>query len=185
MDNQTPDSSQPASNKKTNVLRIAALILSIAITAGILIFREPLSHIGIAGYPGIFIMSLLANATIVFPVPGVVVTTTMATIYPPVGVAIASGLGAACGELTGYFAGFSGQAIIENRARYDQLIVWVKKYGGLAIFVLAFIPNPAFDLAGIVAGALKMPFYQYFIWCSLGKILKMLFFAYAGAAFLP
>jgi uncharacterized membrane protein YdjX (TVP38/TMEM64 family) len=46
--------------------------------------------------------------------------------------------------------------------------------------LLAFIPNPAFDLVGIAAGALKIPFYQFIFWCWIGKVLKMLVFAYLG-----
>jgi membrane protein DedA with SNARE-associated domain len=57
----------------------------------------------------------------------------------------------------------------------------MKKYGGWTVLFLAFIPNPAFDMAGIVAGALKMPIKRFLIWCAIGKIMKMLVFAYAGS----
>lgn len=50
----------------------------------------------------------------------------------------------------------------------------------LAILVLAFIPNPLFDLAGISAGTLKMPVLPFLIFCTIGNILKMFLFAYAG-----
>ncbi|MCJ7626574.1 MAG: VTT domain-containing protein, partial [Anaerolineaceae bacterium] len=55
------------------------------------------------------------------------------------------------------------------------------KFGDLTILVLALIPNPLFDMAGITAGALKMPISRFLIWCCLGKILKMLVFSYGGA----
>jgi len=47
--------------------------------------------------------------------------------------------------------------------------------------VLALIPNPFFDLAGMAAGMLKMPLPKFLIACLLGKIIKMWIFAYAGA----
>jgi membrane protein YqaA with SNARE-associated domain len=50
----------------------------------------------------------------------------------------------------------------------------------LAIFGLAAIPNPFFDFAGIAAGALRFPVWQFLFWSFLGKTVKMLFFAYAG-----
>jgi uncharacterized membrane protein YdjX (TVP38/TMEM64 family) len=50
----------------------------------------------------------------------------------------------------------------------------------LAIFILAFVPNPLFDLAGMAAGALKLPVWKFLLACSIGKILKMLMFAFAG-----
>jgi uncharacterized membrane protein YdjX (TVP38/TMEM64 family) len=50
------------------------------------------------------------------------------------------------------------------------------------ILLLAFIPNPFFDLAGAAAGALRMPLRKFLLWVWIGKFLKMLAFAYAGAA---
>jgi membrane protein DedA with SNARE-associated domain len=47
--------------------------------------------------------------------------------------------------------------------------------------ILAALPNPFFDLAGMAAGALKMPIQKFIFWCVIGKIIKMLFFAYTGA----
>jgi len=106
----------------------------------------------------------------------------MGAVFNPFWVAVASGSGAAVGELTGYLAGFSGQIIIENRAWYDRLVEVMRKYGEVTILVLAFIPNPVFDLTGMAAGMLKMPLVKFLTWCLLGKTLKMLFFSYTGAS---
>ena len=46
---------------------------------------------------------------------------------------------------------------------------------------LALIPNPLFDVAGAAAGALKMPVLEFLLWAFIGKTIKMLLFAYAGA----
>ena len=56
----------------------------------------------------------------------------------------------------------------------------MEKYGELTTLVLAFIPNPLFDLAGLIAGLLKMPLWKFLLYCVIGKILKMMMFAYAG-----
>jgi uncharacterized membrane protein YdjX (TVP38/TMEM64 family) len=58
------------------------------------------------------------------------------------------------------------------------------KYGDLTIFLLALIPNPLFDIAGMVAGALKMPMWRFLLWVWLGKCIKMLAFALGGAGIL-
>jgi membrane protein DedA with SNARE-associated domain len=55
------------------------------------------------------------------------------------------------------------------------------KYGDITILLLAFIPNPLFDMAGMTAGALKMPIYRFLFWTLIGKTLKMMMFAYGGA----
>jgi uncharacterized membrane protein YdjX (TVP38/TMEM64 family) len=47
--------------------------------------------------------------------------------------------------------------------------------------VLGFLPLPFFDLAGIIAGILKMPVHEYFIFTLLGKAPKMILIALAGA----
>ena len=55
------------------------------------------------------------------------------------------------------------------------------KFGLWALFVLAAIPNPFFDLAGIVAGATEVPIYKYLIVVWFGKLIKFSAFAYLGA----
>jgi membrane protein DedA with SNARE-associated domain len=49
------------------------------------------------------------------------------------------------------------------------------------VLLLAFVPNPLFDIVGVTAGILKMPYPKFLLWCMLGKILKMLAFAYGGS----
>jgi uncharacterized membrane protein YdjX (TVP38/TMEM64 family) len=133
------------------------------------------------GYPGIFLVSMLANATLILPIPGVLFTSAMGAVFNPFWVAVAAGSGASIGEISGYLAGFSGQGIVERTKWSDRIESWMRKYGGITIFVMALIPNPLFDVAGITAGALKMPFYQFFLFCLLGKVLKMMAFAYGGS----
>jgi uncharacterized membrane protein YdjX (TVP38/TMEM64 family) len=171
-----------AAKRRLNIIRVAVLVFVIVLTAGLLIFHKQVSHLGVYGYPGIFLLSIIANATIILPLPGVLLTSVMGAVFNPVLVALAAGSGATLGELSGYMAGFSGQMLIENHARYDQMVGWMKKYGDITIFFLALVPNPAFDLAGMTAGALKLPVWRFLFWAWLGKLGKMLIFAYAGAS---
>ncbi|MCB2180191.1 VTT domain-containing protein [bacterium] len=167
---------------RTTLARIAALIFVIAITIYILFLPdEEAQKLESYGYIGIFLISILANATVIIPAPGLVFVFGMGAKFSPLLVGLAAGVGAALGELSGYLAGFSSQAILEDRERYGQMVDWMKKNGPLTITLLAFIPNPLFDLAGMVAGALKMPIAKFLFFVSIGKILKMLVFAYAGA----
>jgi uncharacterized membrane protein YdjX (TVP38/TMEM64 family) len=163
-------------------MRVGALVLVVALTVLLFIFRSKISQLGVYGYPGIFIISILANATIIIPLPGIAITSAMGAVFNPFWVAVAAGLGAGIGETSGYLAGMSSRETIQKSEKMRRITGWMEKYGGLTILVLAFIPNPAFDLAGIAAGALKIPFYQFLTWTCVGKILKMLMFAYGGAA---
>jgi membrane protein DedA with SNARE-associated domain len=169
---------------KLTAVRILALIVVVALTLFLVFNREKLQKMEGMGYPGIFLISLLSNATLILPVPGVLFTSAMGAIFNPQLVALAAGTGATLGELSGYIAGFSGQGVIENRKWYDRISGWMKKHGGIIIFVLAFVPNPLFDIAGMVAGSLKMPMWKFLAWSWPGKCLKMLLFALGGAGIL-
>lgn len=167
--------------KKQILLRVLLLLFVIAITTLLFLYRNELQRLGHFSYGGIFILSLLANATLILPVPGVVLTTAMGAIFNPFWVAVAAGLGSALGEITGYLAGFSGQIIVEQTEWYDRLTCWMKRYGDITVLILAILPNPFFDLAGMAAGMLKLPLPRFLLWCSIGKIIKMMVFAYFGA----
>ena len=104
----------------------------------------------------------------------------MGAVFNPLGVGLAAGAGAALGELSGYLAGFSGQEVIKQVRVYKYLEAWMRRNGSLTVLVLSAIPNPLFDLAGVAAGSLKMPFARFLIWCWIGETMKMLTFAYFG-----
>jgi uncharacterized membrane protein YdjX (TVP38/TMEM64 family) len=168
-------------NKSEIILHVLVLFLVVGLTVLLFIYRDEVSHLGGYGYPGIFIISIIANATIIIPLPGILITTAMGAVFNPLGVALAAGAGSAIGELTGYLAGFGGQLIVENRNWYERVMKWMKKYGDITIFTLSLIPNPLFDLAGMAAGSLKMPVWRFLLACFIGKFVKMLIFAYFGA----
>lgn len=166
------------------LVRILALLIVIGISVYVFTIRDQASQLAIYGYPGIFGLAFLSYATVLLPAPGIAVIFTMGAIFNPFGVALAAGAGAALGEISGYLAGFSGQAIAENAKLYERLTQWMKTNGALTIFVLSVIPNPLFDIVGVIAGALKVRLPVFLFWCWIGETLKMLFFALAGAGIL-
>jgi uncharacterized membrane protein YdjX (TVP38/TMEM64 family) len=168
-------------NVGTLFLRILAILVVVAITIYIFSIRDRVEEFSAYGYPGIFLIALMANATVFLPAPGVAIVFAMGSIFNPLGVALAAGTGGALGELTGYLAGFSGQAVVENTEIYHRFLPWVQKYGAWAILLLAAIPNPFFDLAGIAAGVTKIPLWRFLLFCWIGQLIKMAMFAYAGA----
>jgi uncharacterized membrane protein YdjX (TVP38/TMEM64 family) len=169
--------------RRLTILRILVLVGVVALIVALFIFRDQVKKLENYGYIGIFLISIAANATIIIPLPGVAFTTAMGAIFNPIGVAVAAGLGAAFGELSGYLAGFSGQGVVERVALYERLTKWMKAHQNLAylmIVIVSFIPNPIFDLAGMASGALKLPIWKFLIACAIGKVLKMLMFSLAG-----
>ena len=161
--------------------RVVALLAVIGITIFVFSVRDRAAELEAYGYPGIFALSLLANSTVILPAPGIALTYAFGAVFNPIGVALAAGAGAALGELTGYLAGFSGQGVVDDIPMYSRITRWTEQYGGWVILLLAFVPNPFFDIAGAAAGALKMRIDRFLFWAFIGKVLKMLVIAYAGA----
>jgi membrane protein YqaA with SNARE-associated domain len=165
-------------NWKITLLRIIVFLSTIALSILIYIYRGSLSHLGIVGYPGLFLVSFLANATIFIPVPGIMIVTAMGLVYSPLFVSIVAGAGSSLGEFTGYIAGMTGKGIVENRIWYERVQRWMKKYGDLTIVILSIIPNPLLDMVGIVAGIMRYPFWRYLLFGFIGKTIKFLVFTY-------
>ena len=167
---------------RVTLARTLALLVVIGVSLFVYSIRHRAEEFAVYGYPGIFLIALLSNATVLLPAPGIAIVFTMGAVFNPLAVGIVAGAGGALGEMSGYLAGFSGQAVIERADIYQQLVNWMQRNGNLTILILAALPNPFFDLTGIAAGALKMPIPRFLLWAWVGISLKMLLFAYLGSA---
>ncbi len=163
-------------------LRIVALLFVIAISVYIFSIRDKAQEFAKYSYPGIFLLSFMAYATVFLPAPGTAVVFAMGAVFNPLIVAFVAGAGAALGELTGYLVGFSSQPVVERANIYQRMVAWLTKYGSIAVLILAAIPNPFFDLTGLAAGALKMPVFKFLLWTWVGETIKMLVVSYAGSS---
>ena len=164
--------------------QLLALLFSLVITVAVVIFREQLAALRGYGYLGVFVVSVLGNATVLFPVPSLAVTFAGGGVLNPLLVGLVAGVGEPLGELTGYLAGYGGSAIIEEGPRFQRLKSWMERHGFLTLLVLSAIPNPLFDLAGVTAGIMRFPLYLFLLACWLGKTAKALAVAYLGSQFL-
>ncbi len=93
---------------RTRFLRLLALLLVVAVTVAGVLWRDRLGRFVAYGYPGIFLISLAANATVIFPAPSLALVFALGAVLNPILVGLVAGLGEALGELTGYLAGYSG-----------------------------------------------------------------------------
>lgn len=169
------------SDKTRNILlRIGAIVAVLGLSYLIFVFRSYIPKLAGYGYSGIFLISVLANATLFFPAPGLAFVFTLGGTLNFWLVGLFAGLGSAIGELTGYIAGFSGQPVVGKTDIYDKVKPYLEKYGPVIIFFLAAIPNPFLDAAGIAAGVMKIPVRQFLFWTFLGKFIKMTVVAYFG-----
>jgi membrane protein YqaA with SNARE-associated domain len=147
----------------------------------------PIYEFELLAYLAVFAASLVANLTIIAPVPfAIAIIITAATRFNPWIIALCAATGGSLGELSGYYAGRLGQkiAIPESIIAYNKVEGWIDKYGFWAILIIAFQPVIPFDIGGIVAGTAKMPLYKFLPALWLGKFPKYLLFAFLGLGFI-
>ncbi len=178
-------SSSPQDARKQVVLRVLGMLLVLALSFLVLWFQESLRRMAPYGYAGVFFLTLAANASVILPLPGLVLPFTMGAVLHPFWVAVAAAAGAALGELSGYILGFSGQAFVENYRIYQRLKALMRRYGPWAVLITAILPLPLFDFVGILAGATRWPLHRFLFWVFLGKLIKMLAITYFGGWLLP
>lgn len=159
---------------------IIIVVAIITIFVAIYFLSQALGDAWLYGYFGAFLISLMASAVVIIPVPGLPVIFVLGAILNPFIVGLMVGLAEPIGELTGYMAGYSGRITLENRRFYNRLEDWMKRRGSLVLFGFSAIPNPFTDFAGIAAGALRYPVWKFLFVLLLGKTVKGMLVAFAG-----
>ncbi len=158
------------------------LILILSLGFGVLAYfiGNRATNLQNLGYFGLFIINLIGSATIILPVPALVTTIAAGAFLNPLLAGTVSAAGSTIGELTGYYTGVGGGELVENNKNIDKVRKWMDKYGLWVVFILAVIPNPFFDLAGIVSGASGISIRKYLIAVFSGKLIKFVILAYVG-----
>ena len=180
MDNCPPPAPPRNAWIKTRLLPALILLFVAAIVVGIfLVYRyhpEKIESLKAYGYLGIFIISLTLNATLVLPAGNIIIMAGMATALPavlgipaPFMVGIIGGLGAAIGESTGYIAGYGGQSVLEKKKElYARMEHWLKRWGIWLVMLFSALPL-VFDVVGLAAGALRYPYWKFFLASWAGR----------------
>jgi membrane protein YqaA with SNARE-associated domain len=133
---------------------------------------------------GVFVVMLLANATVVVPVPWPAVLIPIAQQSDNLALVLLAGaLGSAIGESVAFFVGRSGRGVVEDTRFYR----WVQNQlhhplrAAIVLFALAAPPNPLFDVAGLTAGAMGLPFWMFFCIVFAARIIRLwLILTFAG-----
>ncbi|GAB4193788.1 MAG: hypothetical protein OHK0022_09070 [Roseiflexaceae bacterium] len=154
---------------------------TLLLTVGLLFVpRTLIEQLGDYGYLGVFLLTLLASASVFLPSPALGVAALAGATLNPWLVGLVGGVAAGLGETTGYLAGRSGSQLAGRSRFYPQVAGWVRRWGTLTVFVLAFVPGPVLDLAGIAAGTIGMPFARFLSACLAGKVLRFMLVAWMG-----
>lgn len=174
---------------------IWGIILTVGMAVAVVYFWEFVNAIGGYGYLGAFIISILGGATIIVPVPMIVVLFALGGVMKPsfgpwcgpLFVGLAAGLGETLGALSIYMTGYGGGAAIVNldfgkiKSVYSRVVGWVQRRGSLILFVTsATLFNPFFYPASLAAGASRFSIRRYVLICWAGKTVKGMTIAFAG-----
>jgi membrane protein YqaA with SNARE-associated domain len=154
-------------------------LLMIGVNIGF--YLLPFDYRGLGDYAiaGVFALTAIATATIVVPVPYIPIVIHLAqqSTHPRdlVLIALAAGLGSVVGETSGYLVGRAGSsAVTDTRmARWvaEQMTHPVRSF--VTLFALSAPPNPLFDVAGIAAGAFRVPFWRFASAVCAGRCVRM------------
>jgi membrane protein YqaA with SNARE-associated domain len=156
-------------------------------------FNISVERFASTAYLLVFGVTLVSNAAILVPVVlhvsiMIAVAKMMMEVSPWgfVLVALVASVAGALGEITGYYAGYFGKRIVhlENAPGYDRLAGWMERYGTWGIFLISLQPILPVDIAGLLAGASKIPVWKFLLPCWAGKFIKYLLACYLGEAFL-
>jgi membrane protein YqaA with SNARE-associated domain len=189
-----PDQAPPprisALARRRQLLRAALIgLVALLINVGLYLLLETpaarhwLATLGHYAYLGVFLITLIANATVIVPVPYPAVIASVAAHSDNLAaVIIAGALGSVLGESVAFFVGRSGRGAVAD-TRFYRWIQTQLRYPWRAfalLFVLAAPPNPAFDVAGLAAGALGLPYWLFFSAVFLGRLIRIAIFVLVG-----
>lgn len=134
-------------------------------------------------YLGAFGLALVANLTVLVPIPynAVILAMTQSADLPWL-IALAAALGSVLGEVTGFLVGKTGRDVVKD-TRFTKWLaeqMQDKTKAAFAMYIVSLPPNPAFDVAGITAGAAGLKFRFFAFWVFLGRFSRFMLFVFVA-----
>ncbi len=132
------------------------------------------------GLVGVFIASLIANATVLLPLPidlaVIAINAQSDSLLAVLSLSLVVGIGAGIGEMTAYIAGLLGVETAEKIrekefSQIKEIREKIERKGMAFIFMMAIIPFP-FDIIGVTAGLIKYNPKKFFVAALLGKTCR-------------
>ena len=122
---------------------------------------------------GVLVKCFLANASIMLPTSSSLIVTKNSLLMNPLIVAVCGAIGAALGEMIGYYAGRClGNVLSEKIIKRIKII----KHKYLIVFLFSLLVIPIFDIIGILSGVTKMNKLKFFGICFAGNLIKLICF---------
>ncbi|MCD6359106.1 MAG: VTT domain-containing protein [Dehalococcoidia bacterium] len=165
------------------------VLLAVGLSVVAIIYRDWIQGLEAYGYLGVFLINLIASASLMAPGLGLVVVFTAGGLLNPFIVGAAAGLGEGIGALVSYTLGQHGKHVVFNvfngNKIYDSIYFkirrWMRYHGTLTLFASSAIVNPFFVPVGMAAAVCRIPRWKYFMACWGGKTVKGIIIALIGS----
>jgi uncharacterized membrane protein YdjX (TVP38/TMEM64 family) len=134
-------------------------------------------------YLGAFVVTLLANALIAVPIPYIpIVAHIGATAQMPWLVVVLAALGSVLGESVAFLAGRAELGLVSEHPIYRRVHRFAARpfLAGAMIFAFAVPPNPIFDIAGLAAGAVGVPYRVFFVAVLAARLIRLAIIVWLG-----
>jgi len=172
-----------SANQTSRTQKVVAVLAVAALNIALLVAPIDYSSLKGIAYPGAFLITLIANAAVVLPVPYIPIVMHIArTADSIVLVVLLAALGSALGESVAFAVGRVEKELLDGHPWFEKLRGFFCHEKRAFFFLLFFaMPlNPVFDLGGFGAGALGVRFRTFFVAVMLGRIVRFSLIAYLG-----
>ncbi len=159
----------------------ATAVLSAAVLWRLIIDPGSLGQLGLLG---VFMSSMLSHLTVVGRDMFVPMYLPLTSLYHPVALGAAAGVGAAFGEVTTYLLGWGiAESLKDNSGHMEnRLANWIRRYGLWAILLVAATPLPDTPIV-LIAGSSRLHIGKLFLAECVGKTALYSIGAVVGGVF--
>ena len=157
--------------KALEILFFAAIVVCSAV---IFLMRDKIGTVSDVSYLGLIFLCFLANSTVLLPAPSLMIAASCALVMNPFWVAVSAAVGSTLGELVGYAFGTITKDLSPKFQNFLSKLTSKVHNRTVLVFLLAVLPLPLFDLAGIYSGGTRMNLIKFSAACFLGKFIKLL-----------
>jgi membrane protein YqaA with SNARE-associated domain len=178
-----PSALARSASQTSRMQKVLAVVAVAALNVALLVAPFDYSSLRGLAYPGAFLITLIANAAVVLPVPYIPIVMHIArTADSVVLVVLLAALGSALGESVAFAVGRVEKELLDGHPWFERLRGFFSHERRAFFFLLFFaMPlNPVFDVGGFGAGALGIRFRTFFVAVALGRIVRFTLIAYLG-----
>jgi membrane protein YqaA with SNARE-associated domain len=173
-----------ARHRKHIVFAIAGIVF--LVTLNVAVYFAPIDYGAFTSfaYLGAFIVTLLANALIAVPIPYIpIVAHIGATAEFPWLVVVVGALGSVLGESVAFIAGRAELGLVSEHPIYRRLHRVAERplLAGVLLFAFAALPNPIFDVGGLAAGAVGVPYRVFFVAVLAARLIRLALIVWLGS----